>query len=178
MGRAIGRTYEETKQPGTGATVDPRTGESLSKGWAVAVPGHEQLVPSEQYSPEALRSYAQQHREALSRPGRHLGVWHEPGAGAFLDVSEVHPETYEGGVRAIAGAYRGAEGLRGPRHQEQGIYRMGTGQTLYTHPGTPEERRETGQAMKGLRKQQPRAKKVADMPTKALGAAIRNRRPA
>jgi hypothetical protein len=141
----------------------------------VATAGHEHIEPTETYTPESLASYAGQHRQALSQPGHHLGIWHQPGEGAYLDVSRVRPESYRGGVESIAAAYHGQRGLEGPGKQEQSIYRISKGQTLSMHPGTEGEHAETAQAMKRLRKKQPKAKPIAEMSTKKLRQALQNR---
>jgi hypothetical protein len=173
--RQFGAIHAETSQPGTGATVDPHSGRFRHQGWAAAVPGHERVVPTHEYSPGSLASYTQEHQGALSQPGHHLGIWHEPGEGAYLDVSKVRPETYRGGVETLAGAYHGAAGLEG--RKEKSVYRMGTGQTLYTAPDTEAKRTETAGAMETLAKQRPKkAKPIAEMSTKKLAKALRNRR--
>lgn len=89
----------------------------------------------------------------------------------------MRPESYRGGVESIAAAYHGHEGLEGPQKQEQSIYRISKGQTLSMHPANEGERAETIQAMKGIRKQRPggKAKPIAEMSTKKLGKAFRNR---
>lgn len=169
--------HEQTATPGTGATVDVNTGKQPKKGWAVATGGHEHVEPTESYTPESLRAYAGGHQQALSQPGHHLGIWHQPGEGAYLDVSRVRPESYRGGVESIAAAYHGRKGLEGPHKQEQSIYRISKGQTLSMHPADEGERAETTQAMKGIRKQRPggKAKTIAEMSTKKLRKAFQNR---
>jgi hypothetical protein len=173
--RQFADIHRRTATPGTGGTINPNTGKWPTKGWATAITGHQHIEPTETYTPESLASYTGQHREALSQPGHHLGIWHQPGEGAYLDVSRVRPETYRGGVESIAAAYHGRQGLEGPHKQEQSIYRISKGQTLSMHPASEGERTETTQAMKGLRKKQPKAKPIAEMSTKKLSKAFRSR---
>lgn len=174
--RQFAKIASKTLAPGTGATVDPSTGKMLKKGWAGAVSkDYEDIVPTEEYGPKALKRYARRNVGALSQPGHHLGIWHEPGEGVYLDVSKVHPETYEGGVRSLAGAYHPERGVGAV--PERSVYRMGPGHTMYTAPSDADEQSETEQAVAGLRKQQPKAKPIAEMSTKKLGRALRNRRP-
>jgi hypothetical protein len=158
--------YHATKEPGTGTTVNVHTGQQVPRsGWAVATAGREHLEPTKSYGPHVIKEYSRQHEAALHRVG-HLGVWHQPKEGAYLDVSEVHPESYRGGVHAIASGYR---------NKQLGVYHMGGEKTLWMAPKTQRQRRETGGAMRSLRKQQPAAPVISEMSSESLRQALRKR---
>jgi hypothetical protein len=113
-----------------------------------------------------VEQYGRAHREALEKTG-YLGLWHEPGQGIYHDVSRVLPDTHRGGAEAIASGY----------HQHQkAIFNMDRGETMYMQPEGRREERSTRKAVKSLRRQAPQ-RRISDMSTSQLGAAIRNRRP-
>jgi hypothetical protein len=74
-----------------GFSVTP-TGRQPKSGFMVSIPGHTQILdakalrgPNRQ---EVIRHYAEQHADALSHPGAHIGGWTHEGEGkVYLDVS-------------------------------------------------------------------------------------------
>lgn len=83
--------------PDGGFTVDPRSGEDVTSGYAVAV--HPDLCVIHTGDVEAgdilayMISYA---ADILARPGRVVGGWRDPDSGmAYLDVSTVVPDLDE-----------------------------------------------------------------------------------
>ena len=74
-------------QPGeTGFSVNIVTGESPTSGYMVSEPDTEEDVPVGPARP--LVGFARNHKEALVRPGAHMGGWKPEGSDvAFLDRS-------------------------------------------------------------------------------------------
>jgi hypothetical protein len=167
--RQFGDLATEAGKTFSGATVDVGTGQRKTSGWAVALKGAEHVEPKATFGPESIQRYVGRHSEALSQPAHHLGLWHEEKSDPiYHDVSVLHPNTYAGGVRAIAGGYH---------HEQQAIYNLDRGETVTMLPVTRRQDRETRRSIRGLRKQRPEPEgKVSDMPTSQLGAALRNRR--
>lgn len=178
-----------------GVTVDARTGTPATSGWAVAQAGHEEQVTSP--SPADLHAYQGRHQSALHSAG-HFGAWHEPASGeTYLDTTKVHPDTYGGGVKAIADAHH---------HDQMSTFNIDRLQTMTTRPGETEpirrdrqsgaispqraraaalaspthtpEQAETRSAVRGIQAKNPGRKgRVATMPTAALARGIKNRQP-
>jgi hypothetical protein len=166
------RIAEDVKPPGAGGTYDIKTAAQPKEGWAVATKGAEKLVPTKSFGVQAIEDYSRQHREALERTG-HLGLWHEPDEGVYHDATHVYPASYRGGAAAIAAGY----------HEEQIAVqalhvgnRAKGGTTVYMRPKTASQKRGTEKGVKSLRRMAPQ-RRIAEMPTSELGAAIRNRRP-
>jgi hypothetical protein len=136
--------------------------------------GHEQITPTKEYSPESLKSYTEKQAPALRSSG-HLGLWYQPKQGVYHDVSDVHPPTYAGGVKAIVQAQPIMAKTGKIRRGEQSIYNIGESQTLTMKPKIRSEKRETRSSMRKLRGQAPQGK-IRDMPTSQLAAGFRNRR--
>jgi len=181
--RQFGRLANQVRTPGAGATVNTNTGEEKSSGWAVATPGAEHVTEPRDVTGGSLRRYTQEHSEALSKPGAHLGLWNDPRERqVYHDVSTVHPNSYAGGAAAIAQGYEPHAG----NEPQKSVYNMDRRDTAYMRPANRSEKAETRTAMHGLRKQQlfesppgreNVTRRVASMSTKKLGAELRNRHP-
>lgn len=167
--------YERTKKPGSGATVNVQTGQWPTSGWAVAKVGHERVTPTKEYSQASLEKYAKDESTALNQTG-HLGVWHQKGKGVYQDATKVEPDTYKGGITAIAKAQPIVNKKKVTRRGEKSVFNLSTFKTMTMHPESYTEKRETRSARRTLSKQAPQGK-IRDMPTKALADAFRDRRP-
>lgn len=76
--------------PDGGFTVDLRTGEHVTDGYAVSVHPECERVLTDSVSTDDLRQYLADHAATLELPSRVLGGWRDPVTGsAFLDVSIV-----------------------------------------------------------------------------------------
>lgn len=167
LGEQFGRIVERVKTPDRGATVSTQTGHEPQQGWAYAIAGHEHLEPSQSFGEASVGRYVGGKARELGKPGAHLGLWHQPGVGVYHDVSHVVPGSYAGGAEAIA---------KGHQHGQVSVYNIGKEQTLYMHPATHSQGRQTRSAVAGIRRQRPTpGQKVADMSTSQLGAALRGR---
>ena len=79
-----------------GFTISTQTGRIPKRGFSVSIPGHEEVRPLAATRKGHLMQYAQAHKQSLSKPAtRHFGGWADDGK-AYLDVSNVHPDTKEG----------------------------------------------------------------------------------
>lgn len=88
-------------EPGGGFTIDPHTGESVDKGYAVAVEGHSGVYGADEFfaqnpdtgrtkGAEIFEQYVRDNADLFSQPGIHIGGWRDPESGKiFLDPSEV-----------------------------------------------------------------------------------------
>lgn len=173
-----GEVAKHASQPGEGATVDVRTGQEASSGWAVAQAGHEHVEPRQSFSEDSLKRYAGQNRQPLEQAG-YMGLWHPSRVqagrpkGIYHDVVSVKPDTYKGGASAIAEGYE---------NNQDAIFNMDRFQELHMRPESRRQKQGTRKAMNDLRAQRPASmgserKSLEDVPTAELGAAFRNRRP-
>jgi hypothetical protein len=67
---------------------------TVSSGYGVSLPGHEQRVPLQVGwlgLQQAIADYAESKRSWLAQPGRYLGAWIDDGI-VYLDITEVHAE--------------------------------------------------------------------------------------
>jgi len=167
--------YERTKEPDSGATVNVHTGAQPTSGWAVARPPHGRIVPTAEYSQKALEDYARDKAPALNEAG-HLGLWHQPDEGVYEDVTDVHPPTYAGGIKAIAQA-QPIMGKRGVKQRgEKAIWNIGEKEEMFMKPEEPGQHQATELSMAKLRKQAPQGK-ISDVSTKQLKEAYLKRKP-
>lgn len=73
-----------------GFSVDPRTGEDVGAGYAVAVHPERECVLTEPVAVGDLIGYVAQVADALALPGRVFGGWRDPETGrVYLDVSAI-----------------------------------------------------------------------------------------
>lgn len=170
----FGALAAQTSVPGGGATVSADTGQPVKSGWATAVAGREQQVPAADFDAEDIQDYTEKNANALAEPGKNLGLWHAAKRGGrpgtvFMDTTEVRPDTYEGGLKAINATYD--EG-------QEASYNIDRDETLYSRPANRPERRDTRKALKSLEAKSGRDKprKLSDLPTGTLRDALRNRR--
>lgn len=71
-----------------GATIS-LDGTVPTTGFAVALPGHEYIVPLSAFGPDVLRAYLSDHAVALSAPDHYLGAWVD-GDEVYLDVTAIY----------------------------------------------------------------------------------------
>lgn len=93
--------YAGCKRDG-GITIGLEDGERPDKGYAVALPGHEEVIPVLGVGAMfvAIDGYIARH-PGLHEPGRYLGVWLHRGQGQwYFDVVEVIQDRH----RALAAA--------------------------------------------------------------------------
>lgn len=73
-----------------GFSVDPRTGENVRAGYAVAVHPERERVLTDPVGVGDLIAYVVQVADALALPGRVFGGWRDPQTGRmYLDVSAI-----------------------------------------------------------------------------------------
>lgn len=100
-----------------------------TKGFVVSTTKNlEQVVSSGEITPKHLQDYVDKNRDVLAQPNAHLGAWVDGGK-VYLDVSRVFTDKNE--------ALKLAE-----EHQQEGIYDLGNGKTIYTKWGNPPEGQE------------------------------------
>ena len=77
-----------------GFTIDVPTGKKPSKGWSVAVAGHEDHRPAARMTESWVRKYRQENNDAFSRDRAKWGGWVETPEGrpseGYFDVAVVH----------------------------------------------------------------------------------------
>lgn len=74
-----------------GFTVDVRTGDFRSDGFAVAVPNRGKAIPAGQATEAEIDAYLEEHKdEILASSTLHLGGWVEDDGTTWLDLSEVY----------------------------------------------------------------------------------------
>ena len=89
---SIERVVADAKEPDGGATLNPDLTPHRGGGYAVSIPGHEEVVPASAFDKATLEKYIETHAAALKQPGNKIGVWHNPEDGnVYLDISQVHP---------------------------------------------------------------------------------------
>ena len=77
--------------PDGGFSVDLKTGEHITGGYAVSIEGHE--LPLKFATSLDLFDYILDNFDALHQDHRVFGGWHDPESGmVYLDVSEVYPD--------------------------------------------------------------------------------------
>jgi hypothetical protein len=111
--------HQELTGPQGGFSANVRTGQAPQRGWMVSQAGTEERRPMSQTSPADIQSYAVRHKSVLRKAG-YAGGWAGPKNEAYLDASRRYPGTTEGFLRA---------GRAMERHQQKGIYNVGTQQT-------------------------------------------------
>jgi hypothetical protein len=97
---------------------------TVTSGYAVSLPGHEQRVTLQVGwvgVRQAVADYAESKRSLLAQPGRYLGAWIEDGL-VYLDITEVHAE--------LATAVR-----LGWERDQLAIFDLGRGEEIRTRPG-------------------------------------------
>lgn len=99
----------EMKEEG-GHTIDPRTGERVGRGIAVAAGGYEERHRTETYGKQHLANYLNSPNvlSALTGTNHKIGGWDEKGL-AYLDVSRVFSDTSTGRRSARGFAKREAQ---------------------------------------------------------------------
>ena len=109
-----------------GGTLDPKTGEEVTSGIAVAVPDHSGIYPAEQFfaddnaAAQTVRDWMDKNAEVLSQPNMNVGVWHDTANGeVVLDPSEVVQD------RATAISL-------GIARDQQAVYDIGAGEEIPT----------------------------------------------
>lgn len=124
----FGHLTKDLKDPEEGGfTVSTQTGDRPSGGFSVSIPGHEEVRDLATTRPGHLANYVGHHREALDRPKtRHFGGWADDNK-AYLDVSNVHPDTPGGEFAARFDTV----------HGNQRAYYDITGGTSYYNPFHP-----------------------------------------
>lgn len=94
-----------------GFTYDPLFGEPAQSGWAVGVPGHEEVIPLARISAKDID------RHAASLPANsYQGGWVKDGL-AYLDAVELHTER-DDAIRV------------GRKNKQIAIYNLRTGQEI------------------------------------------------
>jgi len=78
-------------EPDGGFSIDLKTGEHITAGYAVSIEGHERVL---RFATSLdLFDYILDNFDALYQDHRVLGGWHDPESGlVYLDVSEVYPD--------------------------------------------------------------------------------------
>lgn len=91
-----------------GATIDPRTGASVTSGYSVGVrPKASQMVPVTGASKAQVAKWLKDNAAELAKPGHHIGSWHDEKTGqVWLDVVKVYPNDAKGRAGALAAAGR------------------------------------------------------------------------
>jgi len=78
-------------EPDGGFSIDLKTGEHITAGYAVSIEGHERVL--EFATSLDLFDYILDNFDALHQDHRVFGGWHDPESGlVYLDVSEVYPD--------------------------------------------------------------------------------------
>jgi len=99
-----------------GFTIHVPSGAEPTKGWSVALEGHESRVKLSKLSTSSVQAYRQQHAEALQDPSTSWGAWLE-GGDVFFDVSVVEDDP--------------GEAIKLARSSDQiGIFNLETGETV------------------------------------------------
>src|SRR5690606_22206801 len=87
-------------EPDGGFSIDLKTGEHITEGYAVSIEGHE--LPLKFATSLDLFDYVIDNFDALYQEHRVFGGWHDPESGMVdLDVSEVYPDLDTGMRRAV-----------------------------------------------------------------------------
>jgi hypothetical protein len=167
---------ERASQPGEGATFDPKTGTEPTSGWAVARAGHEQVEPKQTFSEDSLKRYAGKNRDAIDQAG-YMGLWHPSRVkagrpkGVYMDVTEVKPDTYRGGLEAINKGYE---------ENQDSIFNIDRFHEAFMRPETRAQRRATRESLRGLAAKRPAElgpeRRISQMSPEELGAQLRGRR--
>ena len=78
-------------EPDGGFSIDLKTGEHITAGYAVSIEGHERVL---RFATSLdLFDYILDNFDALYQDHRVFGGWHDPESGlVYLDVSEVYPD--------------------------------------------------------------------------------------
>lgn len=101
-------TISKLLKPDVGATIDPRTGESPTKGYAVAGLREPTLRQSGDLTQDDIRSWMDDNASILARPGMMIGLWTNDAGLTYLEPSEVMDDRDQ----AIqAGTDRNQEGI-------------------------------------------------------------------
>lgn len=173
---ALPQVAEAVKTPGEGATINVQTGQGATSGWAVARAGHEHVEPTQTFSEDSLKRYAGRNREALEQAG-YMGLWHPSRAaagrpkGVYHDVTDVKPNTYQGGLESI---------VQGYSNDQDAVFNIDRFDEMHMHPETRSQVRGTRSAVRNLQAQRPggAGTPIAEQPTAQLGAALKSRQPA
>jgi hypothetical protein len=104
-----------------GFSVDPRTGDDVTGGYAVAVhPECEEIFA--QVTPVGVWGYMERHAETLALPGRVMGGWCDPSDGrVYLDVSILVEDRDEAIKLAVD-------------HDQLAIFDFAAGESIKTYP--------------------------------------------
>jgi hypothetical protein len=99
-----------------GVTIDTKTGETPSSGFAFAPEkSTERIVPLKEFNAGHTEQFMTDHADALNQPNNYLGVWVD-GDSVYLDVSTVLPDK----EAAMAAAAKG---------EQKAIFDLSTGET-------------------------------------------------
>lgn len=69
-----------------GATVDVMSGDTPDRGWLVALPNNERIIPLGSFSHWSLEDYVRDYATDLTVRGNYLGTWLN-GTSVYLDTS-------------------------------------------------------------------------------------------
>lgn len=87
-------------KPDGGFSIDLKTGEHITEGYAVSIEGYE--LPLKLATSLDLFDYIIDNFDALYQEHRVFGGWHDPESGmVYLDVSEVYPDLDTAMRRAV-----------------------------------------------------------------------------
>ncbi|GAI35787.1 unnamed protein product, partial [marine sediment metagenome] len=88
----IAETHNETG----GSTIDPRTGQPITSGFAVAVTKEfEKILPTDKITEQDILAYQEEHADFLrENPDAVIGTWVDEGK-TYLDISRVVPTQEE-----------------------------------------------------------------------------------
>lgn len=83
--------HTRLQEPDGGFTIDARTGDDVTRGFAVAAfKDRSKEIPVKNLTPDDLKSYVDSNSDLLSKPENKFGGWHDPETGhVWLDVSMV-----------------------------------------------------------------------------------------
>lgn len=90
----IKNLIDTVKQPGDGATINPRTLEQPTEGYAaVTKPQLGMKISPELLTPDVVNQWLEAVGSELGKNGMHIGTFHSPDSGqVYLDASKVFPE--------------------------------------------------------------------------------------
>lgn len=105
-----------------GFTHDLKANREKDSGFAVAIEGHEKVIPG-LATAEDLKRYVAENKAALTKPKAHFGAWHDTQSGnTYLDASYLHRDM--------------SEAMQNARENKQlAIYDLGGGKEVRTLDG-------------------------------------------
>jgi hypothetical protein len=89
--------FDRVSQPDGGFTYSPTTNLEPAGGYALSIhPDRSEAFDANSIKFADLAAYAAKNRDLLTKPGNHIGAWHDPASGKiFLDVSMVTQDKAE-----------------------------------------------------------------------------------